>query len=79
MPVTEAHYSLSWTNAVGPGDAPNQLKYPDPPKDKTVVTWCTFHAAIAHSNVIPVLMLSGNVRPAPTDQFVNKGPLNFAP
>jgi prepilin-type N-terminal cleavage/methylation domain-containing protein len=79
MPVQELHYSLSWTTTVGPGDAVNQLKYPNPPADKTVVTWCTYHVATAHSNIIPVLMLSGNVRPVPTDQFVTKGPLNYAP
>jgi prepilin-type N-terminal cleavage/methylation domain-containing protein len=79
MPVTELHYSLSWTTAVGAGDAVNQLKYPDPPHDKTVVTWCTFHVAVAHSNTIPVLLLSGTCKPVPTDQFVTKGPLNFAP
>jgi prepilin-type N-terminal cleavage/methylation domain-containing protein len=77
VPVIGLHYSLSWTNAVGPGDAPNQLKYPNPPDDKTVITWCTYHAAIAHSNVIPVLMLSGTVKAVPIDQFVNQGPVNF--
>ncbi len=76
-PIIDLHYSLSWTNVTGPGDNLNQLKYPDPPADKTVVTWCTYHVATAHSNVIPVLLLSGAVRPVPTDQFVNQGPLNF--
>jgi type II secretory pathway pseudopilin PulG len=76
-PVMELHYSLSWTSATGPGDSPNQLKYPTQDDDKTVVTWCTYHVATAHSNVIPVLLLSGTAMPAPTDQFVNKGPLNF--
>jgi prepilin-type N-terminal cleavage/methylation domain-containing protein len=77
VPVIELHYSLSWTNTTGPGDSPNQLKYPGPPDDKTVITWCTYHVAVAHSNVIPVLMLNGTAKPVPTDQFVNKGPLNF--
>ena len=75
--VMALHYSLSWTSATGPGDSPNQLKYPDPPADKTVVTWCTYHVAVNHSNVIPVLLLSGVVKPVPTNQFVNQGPLNF--
>ena len=77
LPVIDLHYSLSWTNTVGPGDSPNQLKYPNPPEDKTVLTWCTYHAATAHSNVIPVLMLSGTVKPVATDRFVNQGPVNF--
>ena len=76
-PVIEAHYSLSWTNTTGPGDNPNQLKYPTPDADHTVVTWCTYHVAVAHSNTIPVILLSGTVKPVPTDQFVNQGPLNF--
>jgi len=77
VPIIDLHYSRSWTNVTGPGDSPNQLKYPEPPQDKTVVTWCTYHVAVAHSNMIPVLMLSGHVRPVPTDQFVNQGPVNF--
>src|SRR5205807_706015 len=48
-PVIEAHYALSWTNVTGPGDNPNQLKYPNPDADKTVVTWCTYHVATAHA------------------------------
>lgn len=75
--VMDLHYSLSWTTITGPSDSQNQLKYPDPPADKTVVTWCTYHVATAHSNVIPVLMLSGVVKPVPTDQFVNQGPVKF--
>ena len=77
VPVIDLHYSLSWTTATGPGDSPNQLKYPDPPADKTVLTWCTYHVATARSNVIPVLLLSGVVKPVPTNQFVNQGPVNF--
>jgi hypothetical protein len=42
-----------------------------------VVTWCTYHAAVAHGNMIPVLFLSGNVKPIPVDQFFKKGPLGF--
>lgn len=76
-PVIDLHYSLNWTTTTGPGDAPNQLKYPTPPPDKTVITWCTYHAAVARSNIINVLLLSGNARPVPTDQFVNQGPVNF--
>jgi len=75
--VMERHYSRSWTNVTGPGDSPNQLKYPDPPADKTVLTWCTYHVAEAHSSTIPVVMLSGTCRPVATDRFVNQGPVNF--
>jgi prepilin-type N-terminal cleavage/methylation domain-containing protein len=74
--TTELHYSLDWTNGGDP-DNPNQLKYPNPSPDSTVVTWCTYHAAVAHGNMIPVLFLSGNVKPIPVDQFFKKGPLGF--
>ena len=44
--VQELHYSPDWTGKVNDlTDPPNQLKYPDAP-DTTVVTWCTYHAAI---------------------------------
>lgn len=82
QPVMEVHYSLDWTAAQGSPDSPdawNQLKYGSrAPEDKTVVTWCTYHVAIAHSNIIPVLLLNGTVKPVPLDQYVQKGPLNFA-
>jgi type II secretory pathway pseudopilin PulG len=79
-PVIERHYSLDWTGpaATGPGDFPNQLKYPDPDHAKTVVTWCTYHVAVNHANVIPVLMLSGTCKPAQINQFVPQGPLKFS-
>jgi hypothetical protein len=53
--VMELHYSLDWTGpaATGPGDLPNQMKYKDPDKDKTIVTWCTYHVAVGHANVVP--------------------------
>ena len=68
--VYELHYSLDWTGVVSAGDAKNQLKYPNPPPDLTVITWCTYHAATAHANVIPVLMLSGTAKPMPINKVV---------
>ena len=75
----ELHYSLDWTGKVGPNDPQNQLKYPNPPESSTVITWCSYHAAVNHSDIIPVLMLSGNVKPVAANQFGPKGPLKFAP
>ena len=75
----ELHYSLDWTGQVGPNDPQNQLKYPNPPESSTVITWCSYHAAVNHSDIIPVLMLSGNVKPVAANQFGPKGPLKFAP
>src|SRR5207249_4348273 len=77
--MMELHYSLDWTGpkATGPGDFPNQMKYPDPDKGATVLTWCNYHVAVAHANVIPVMMLSGRVKAVPINQFIPQGPLNF--
>ena len=75
----ECHYRLDWTGQVGANDPTNQLKYPNPPESSTVITWCSYHAAVNHSGIIPVLKLGGNVVPAPANQFSGKGPLNFAP
>jgi prepilin-type N-terminal cleavage/methylation domain-containing protein len=73
----ERHYSLDWTGVIGAGDAPNQLKYPDPDPNHTVLTWCTYHVAVAHANIVPVLMLSGTVKPVTVDKVVNFGPLKL--
>jgi len=76
-PVVELHYSLDWTGVTGLADPTNQLKYPDPPLTKTVITWCMYHVTTAHTRIVPVLMGDGSVKPAPLDQFIQKGPLNF--
>ena len=79
-PITELHYSLDWTGLVNDqSDPPNQLKFANPPEDTTVVTWCTYHAALEHSEIVPVLMLNGSVKAAQLTQFIPKGPLNFGP
>ena len=84
--VYELHYSLDWSgnNGTDPNlpnysknDYPNQLKYPDPPQDSTVVTWCTYHSAVAGTDNIPVLMLSGRVAPVPRNRFYENGVLAF--
>jgi prepilin-type N-terminal cleavage/methylation domain-containing protein len=59
-------YSRDWTNAEGRGidaraDNPNQLKYPNPPLDQTVLAWCTYHVQ-SGSDKCPVVMASGTAR-----------------
>jgi len=75
----ELHYSLDWTGVTGASDPPNQMKYPNPPESSTVVTWCTYHAAVFHGNMMPVLMLDGRVKSSPVNQFTSQGPLKFLP
>jgi prepilin-type N-terminal cleavage/methylation domain-containing protein len=77
-PVYELHYSVDWTGVIAAGDPQNQLKYKEKAQaDATVVTWCTHHAALAGSDMVNVLMLSGAVKPTKAVDFVAKGPLNF--
>lgn len=75
--VTELHYSLDWTGGSGAGDPPNQLKYTDPPQDRTVMTWCTYHAAVAHSNKAMILLLNGKAAAVPLSRFLTQGPLSY--
>ena len=83
--VREIHYATDWTGTTGASDAPNQLKYPNPDENKTVVTWCSYHAAIAHSDQLMVLLLNGTTKAVHYSKFVYKdathpnGPLHFNP
>jgi len=74
-PVTqEVHYTLDWTGGSGPNDPSNQLKYPDPPQDKTVITWCNHHVGYAGSNKYMVLLLNGKASAVPASHWTS--PLN---
>lgn len=62
----EVVYSRDWTNAEGHGldprsDHPNQLKYPNPPQDQTILTWCNYHVR-SGSDKCPVILASGTAR-----------------
>lgn len=55
-------YCLDWTGATGPQDAPHQLKYRNPPSDKTILTWCNYHAARGGSDICTYVTLSGSAK-----------------
>ncbi|HLI49231.1 MAG TPA: prepilin-type N-terminal cleavage/methylation domain-containing protein [Chthonomonas sp.] len=55
----------------------NQLKYKNPSPETTVITWDTYHAAVAHSGNVIVLLLSGTARKMSVQQAVNELPLNY--
>ena len=76
-PIYEVHYALDWTGSMAVGDPLNQLKYPNAPEDRTVITWCTYHVGYAGSDKVPMLLLNGKVRPVPVSEFLSKGPLGF--
>jgi len=76
QPITELHYSPDWTGLVDdPNDPPNQMKFPTPPEDTTVATWCSYHAPSAGQAI--VLFLNGHAKTVPVGQLVQKGPLGF--
>ncbi len=66
-------YSKDWTGATGPQDAPNQLKYTNPPQDKTVITWCNYHVSTGGETLCPVLFLSGTVKNVGAKAMVQYG------
>jgi prepilin-type N-terminal cleavage/methylation domain-containing protein len=67
MGTYQVVYSRDWTNAEGRGidprtDNPNQLKYPNPPADKTIITWCNLHV-LSGGDKCPMLLANGTARP----------------
>jgi type II secretory pathway pseudopilin PulG len=66
-------YARDWTGGLGPQDAPNQLKYPNPPLDRTVLAWCNYHATVAGADKSLVLLATGTVKPLDAKQMAQKG------
>ena len=75
--VYEKHYSPDWTGVQGLTDNPNQLKYANPPDDRTLLTYCTWHAATAHTNSIPVITMGGTAKKTTVDLILKFGPNLF--
>lgn len=73
-------YALDWTG-VGMDesrkarieDAPNQLQYPNMPPDKTVLTWCTYHAARGGMGMCPAIFASGTAKMVPINEMLTFG------
>lgn len=72
-PVYDVHYSRDWTAATGTDDLPSQLKYPNPPDDRTMLTYCTWHRAVAGSDMIISISLAGSVKPVPYALILQHG------
>jgi prepilin-type N-terminal cleavage/methylation domain-containing protein len=86
----ELHYSPDWTRKLGtacePADSANgnqidvtQLKYKNPPADRTVLTYVTQHVATAGSSKVMVILLSGTAKKMDVKAAANQLPLNFKP
>jgi prepilin-type N-terminal cleavage/methylation domain-containing protein len=71
-------YSRDWSGpllnqAIGSNDAPNQMKYRNPPPDQTVITWCNYHSTNGHGSMCPVLLVSGTCKTVPANTMASKG------
>jgi prepilin-type N-terminal cleavage/methylation domain-containing protein len=75
--IYDVHYRTDWTGASGLSDLTTQLKYKDPPDDRTLLTYCTHHAFTAKSGRIPVVNLGGTAKPYDVKKFVAGGPVFF--
>jgi prepilin-type N-terminal cleavage/methylation domain-containing protein len=70
--IYELHYSPDWTkerydskngcDSVGNQPIPGQLKYKNPPTERTVLTYITDHVAFGHSPNVLILLMSGTAR-----------------
>lgn len=69
------HYATDWTSPDGTGatDLPNQLKYQNPPDDKTLLTYCTWHQAVAKTSSVPAISMGGSAKKLSFRQILSKG------
>ena len=90
VPRYELHYSPDWTRQLGtscePTDPNNgnkidvtQLKYKNPPSDRTVLTYVTEHVATGHSSKVLVILSSGTVKKMDVNAAASQLPLNYKP
>jgi type II secretory pathway pseudopilin PulG len=76
-------YAKDWTahqvqNLPAGQDATFQLKYKNPPLDRTVLTYCTYHVAVAGADLVPVMLASGTAKRAQYREIVTKTYRAFA-
>ncbi len=89
--VYELHYTPDWTHKSGLVTPDNgcsdlgadgkpiltQLKYKNPPSDKTVITYVTHHAATTGSSNVLTLLLSGSVPKVQVKAAYDQLPTNY--
>lgn len=75
--IYDRHYSLDWTGTPGAADLPAQLKYDNPPSDKTLLVYCTWHTATNGSNTMPGISLGGTAKKLNAEQLVKSNALLF--
>ncbi len=91
--VYELHYAADWTHKSGLVTPDNgcsdlgvngkpiltQLKYKNPPTDRTVITYVTHHAATAGSGKVLTLLLSGSAIKLDIKKAFDQLPADFQP
>jgi prepilin-type N-terminal cleavage/methylation domain-containing protein len=86
-PKYELHYSPDWTHQIGgacdkdAGGNPyvTQLKYRNPPADRTVLTYVTQHTDTAKSKQVILLLLNGTAKKLDKKIAGQQLPLNYIP
>jgi prepilin-type N-terminal cleavage/methylation domain-containing protein len=87
QPMYELHYSPDWTHLLGltcdvdTNNNPivNQLKYRNPPTDRTIITWSTQHVATAGSPSVIILLANGTARKVNYETAYKQLPLGYQP
>jgi len=75
-PVYDVHYSVDWTgkrgfdSTAGVWDMSNQLKYANPPSERTLFAFTTWHVVTAHSDKVTAISMSGSAKKISLDQIV---------
>jgi hypothetical protein len=75
--VFDRRYSPDWTGVAGATDLTAQLKYSNPPADKTLLAYCTWHTATAGAPTFTALSMSGSARKVDYNVFLEHGPNAF--
>ena len=71
--IYDKHYSTAWTDNRGLTDMTIQMQYQAPPSDRTLLTYCTWHVAIAGSSSVPAINLAGTARKIDAKQMYRRG------
>lgn len=73
--VYDKRYGVDWTGVTGANDLPIQLKYQNPPPDKTMFTFCTWHQVVSKSNQsFTAVSMAGSAKKVDSEQILLYGP-----
>lgn len=72
-PIYERRYSIDWTGVEGASDLPHQMKYRNPPEDRTILAACSWHTATAGAPTYTTINLGGSARKVRAQDFLRLG------